>query len=122
MIKLIGQITISLKGSGKRLIPPRFNFKEYSVDEVSTWVEELDTCYDPATESIVKPISAEADNFIRHEINRCKVDFRYWAERYAKVKDKQMNLVRLNPTAVQELLLDKISKAELEAISGKTGS
>lgn len=98
-----------------------FQFKEYSIPEVEQWCIELEKIYDATTGRIVGVISTEAEAFIRHEINRCKVDFLYWATRYAKLKSKEAELVRLAPTAVQSLLLDRIGQAELDAITNKTG-
>lgn len=102
-------------------IEPNFAFQDYSIPEIEQRCIELEKIFDPADLIITQPLSIEAESFIRHEINRCKVDFLYWATRYAKLKSKNMELIRLAPTAVQNLLLDKIAKAELDSISNKTG-
>ena len=102
-------------------VDPKFEFSEISADEIADWVEKLDGIYDPTAQSLLRPLTLEEESFIRHEINRCKVDFRYWATRYARIKDKQMNLVPLIPTVVQELFLQKAAKAELDAVNGRTG-
>ncbi len=100
---------------------PSFTFRDYSIPEVEQWCVELEKIYDPLTGNLTISLPSEAESFIRNEINRCKVDFLYWATRYAKLKSKNMELVRLAPTAVQTLLLDKIANAELDAITNKTG-
>jgi hypothetical protein len=102
-------------------IDPNFDFKEYSIAEVEQRCGELEKIYDPLSGNLVQPLNAEAEAFIRHEINRCKVDFLYWATRYAKLKSKDAELIRLNPTAVQKLLIDKIGAAELAVFTEKTG-
>lgn len=94
---------------------------EYSIPEVEGWVEHLDSIYDHAADQLLRPLSTDEEAFIRHEMNRCKVDFNYWAQRYAFLKSKDMSLLRYTPTAVQKLLLDKIGKAEIDAVGGKTG-
>lgn len=105
----------------RRDFDPAFTFTDHSIDTVATWVEYLDQFYDPLKNEPIGVLPLEADAFIRHEMARCKVDFDYWARRYAFLKDKKMSLVRYNPTAVQKLLLKRISDEEWDALSGRTG-
>ncbi len=102
-------------------VDPRFEFREYSIPEVEEWCEYLASAWDESEQAITSPLNVEAEAFIRHELNRCKVDFNYWARRYAFLKDKRMSLIRYNPTAVQSLLLRRIAEEELKAVSGTTG-
>ena len=100
---------------------PGFKFVEHSTAEVDEWNAKLDSIFDPNSGNFTRQPTVEEESWIRHEISRCKVDFLYFATRYASIKDKKMDLVRLNPTAVQQILLDRIAKAELDALNGKTG-
>lgn len=105
----------------RRDIDPKFTFKEYSVEEVEARVEELAKLYNEVDGTLISAPSTEQLDWIRHEINRCKVDFLYWCTRYAFIKDKTMSLIRLNPTAVQQLALERIGKQEYDSIINKTG-
>lgn len=105
----------------RKNIDPAFDFTEYSLSEIDDRTEKLAELYDPVSETLKMPLTVEDEAFIRHEINRSKVDFRYWAARYAYLKSKDMALIRFVPTAVQELLLQRISQAELDSVSGRTG-
>jgi hypothetical protein len=100
---------------------PAFSFKEYSIAEVADRVETLEKVFDSEEGALTRPLTADEEAFIRHEINRSKGDFLYWATRYAFLKDKHASLVRLAPTAVQELLLKRIAKEEYDALYNKTG-
>lgn len=102
-------------------IDPAFEFFDYTIPQVEEWVDRLDTHWDPVEAAITKPLGVEEEAFIRHELNRCKVDFRYWATRYAMLKNKDMSLIRFKPTAVQELVLKKIEECEFDAVTGKSG-
>lgn len=100
---------------------PAFEFKEYSIPEIAERVEVLNALWDPTKNAVVRPLTIEEDSFILHENSRCKVDFRYWATRYAFLKNKEMSLIRFEPTAVQEIFLDRIEREELAAARGETG-
>lgn len=115
--KRLSNLADSIRGS----IDPGFTFIDYSIEEVAERVNHLESYFDPNSGNITKPLNVEEEAFIRNEMNRCKVDFNYWSTHYAFLKSKEMALVRFKPTAVQRLLLDRIEKAELEAVSGKTG-
>lgn len=119
--KIVDRRLSRLADAIRNSIDPKFSFVEHSIPQIEEWGAKLDTLYDPVAESLVRPLSIEEESFIRHEINRCKGDFYYWMTRYAKIKDKKMSLVRVIPTAVQELMFEKIQKAELDSIDGKTG-
>lgn len=102
-------------------IDPKFTFRDYSIPEVEEWCARLGSAYDPINETLTRSLSIDEEAFVRHEINRCKVDFLYWATRYSFLKAKDMSLIRLKPTSVQNLTLTRIAGAEFGAVSGKTG-
>lgn len=105
----------------RKNIDPAFEFKEYSIEETAEWVERLESAWDPVGANQTRQLSVEEESFIRHELNRSKADFRYWAERYAMLKNKDMSLVRFKPTAVQEVIMQKIADAEYDAVTGVSG-
>ena len=105
----------------RRSADPDFSFTEFSLSEIDERQAELDQIWDPEAGKLLRPLSPEQEIFIRHEINRCKVDFGYWLRRHCRIKSKDAELVRIVPTSVQELFLAKAAQAELEALSGQTG-
>lgn len=115
--KRLSRLAENIRGA----IDPRFDWKEYSTAEVQERVSKLADVFNPLDGSTHRPLSVDENDFIRHEINRCKVDFLYWCERYAFIKDKAMSLVRLTPTSVQRLLIARMAKAEEDAVLGKSG-
>ena len=110
-----------LADSVRRTAEPAFSFKEYSVEEVAARVEKLEAAYDRETDKLLRPLTTDEEAFIRHEIVRSKADFMYWALRYAFLKDKHASLIRFAPTAVQDLLLQRIAKEEYSALIEKSG-
>lgn len=98
-----------------------FEFRDLSTEVVDGWVARLDTIYDPATNQVKRPLSPDEESFIQHEILRCKADFRYWLTRYAWIKNKHAQLVHVQPTHVQDLLLERIASLEYKSIVLKAG-
>ena len=119
--KIIDRRLSRLADTIRRDLDPAFEFHDFSIPDVAERAESLSKLYDPTSAALIRPLSVDEEAWIRHEINRCKVDFLYWATRYAFLKTKDMSLVRLVPTAVQEVLLRKIADAEFDAINGNTG-
>lgn len=105
----------------RRDTDPAFKWIDHSIDEIAERVAYLDAFYDPIKDEQIAPLGIEETSFIQHELSRSKVDFDYWARRYAMLKDKKMSLIRYNPTAVQHLLLNRIAEEEHKALSGITG-
>ena len=85
-------------------VDPNFSFKEFSISEVEHFCAELEKIYDPLSGNLLSPLSIEGESFIRHEISRCKVDFLYWATRYAYI-DVQGTVQRFAPRKSQLLLI-----------------
>lgn len=105
----------------RKNIDPAFNFRDIPIPEVNHYIQELAPLFKSSEENLTRSLTDEETAFIRHEINRSKADFLYWAERYAMIKSKNMDLIPLTPTAVQSLLLEKIAKAEFDTIINNTG-
>lgn len=105
----------------RRSIDPRFEFRETPLSEIEARSAELEDIYDSEAEKLRRPLTRDEEAFIRHEINRSKVDFGYWAHRFAKIKTKSQELLPLTFTHVQTLLMKKIADAEIKALQGTTG-
>ncbi len=104
-----------------RKIDPAFRFIDHPIDDVDTWVENLNNLYDPLTEAPRRPLKDQEKAFIRHEIYHCKADFRYWVTRYAWIKTKSSTLERVRIWESQELVLERVANAEYSAIVEKNG-
>lgn len=76
--------------------------------------------FDPKR-GLKRPLTTEEEVFIVGELTRCKVDFRYWLERYAYIKTKEQTLTRVRLFESQEVIYDRIGKAELDGIEGRSG-
>lgn len=105
----------------RRRTNPLFDFREVPVEEVAYWVDRLDGIYDREQEVQLRPFTPEEQAFIQHELARSKVDYRYWALRYAWIKTKGQEKVRISFWESQELLLKAIAREERRALGGATG-
>ncbi len=99
---------------------PLFTFRDYSREEIDEWNEKLDAVYNPVDGSLLRTLTVDEESYIRHQILRCKADFRYWLENFCWIKGKEATLIRVSPTHVQELFLKKAADAEMRSLSGKT--
>jgi len=100
---------------------PTFTFVEHSIDEVENWVADLDDLWDVENQKLRRALKPAEQRFIAHEVLRNKADYRYWLTRYCKVKTKHQTLERVKVWDSQELILDRVAKAELGSIHGQTG-
>lgn len=105
----------------RRGIDPKFEFKEYSFKEIDDFCSQLEKCFDSENQVIIRGLNDPQADFVRHELNRCKVDFLYWLTRYCKIKNKHAELVRVRPTHVQSLFLDRVALAEKSAVLEHSG-
>jgi hypothetical protein len=86
-----------------------------TVDECRAMVRHLDGIYDPDAGRPTRDLTRDEQTFISAEILRSRVDFRYWAERYALVNKAGRALEPLYPLWVsQELVIAALAKRERE--------
>lgn len=97
-----------------------FEWRDTPVAEVKQWVKRLEGAWD-AEIGLKRPLTAEEERWILHEIHRCKADFAYWATRYAYIKTKGQELVLFRFLESQELILTKVGRAELASLEGRSG-
>lgn len=100
---------------------PMFEFQDIPVDVCVETSTRIEAKFDPKEGKLLKQLTKEDEAFMRHELARCKVDYRYWATRYAYIKTKGQEKRRIAFWESQELILKAIAKAEREALAGKTG-
>ena len=98
---------------------PEFDFHDFTPGEAAELAAGLDHAFDPAKKVQLRPLRSEEEAFVVHEINRSKVDFPFWASRYAKIKAKSQDLVPIRFNYVQELLLERIGELEEAAMRGE---
>ena len=119
--KLVERRLATMADHIRQTLDPKFEFRDIEAGVRAETVENLEKIWNPETMSLARSLNQAETEFIRHEINRSKVDFLYWCTSYAKIKDKNMNLVTLQPTSVQNLMLDRFGKAEWHSVIEKSG-
>lgn len=120
--KLITDRRLSNLADGIRAnIDPAFTFVDRTAAQIDQMCEDLAKLYNIEDNTVLRPLSISQEAWIRHEINRCKADFLYWLTNYCYIKNKHASLVKVTPTFVQELFLERIAKREWDAIVGKSG-
>jgi hypothetical protein len=67
------------------------------------------------TEVIIAGLEEDIQEYIFNELQLSKIDFRYWAARYARIVDDKSRLVTFKPWASQEDFLRVIAGLEKEA-------
>lgn len=96
----------------------KISLDRYSVDEVESWVDHLNTLR-TAEGTMKRPLKPEEAAFVRNEILLSSIDFLYWAERYAWIifdpdLGRGVGLKRFTPTQGQEHILRDIGRWEEE--------
>jgi hypothetical protein len=90
--------------------------KEHSIDEVDRWVEHFKTLVHPDSTAMnpkrVRNLNEQENLFATNEVMMCKISYRYWATRYAFIKQDKGGLARLKFWESQEMLMDTISTLE----------
>lgn len=105
----------------RKNVDPGFNFIDIPGDRRAGLVGRLNGIWNAEDGTLKRALTGEEENFIRHEITRCKGDFLYWLTNYCIIKSKHAELVKVTPTFVQELFINRIGDAERSAIIEKTG-
>jgi hypothetical protein len=91
--------------------------KEYSMNEVEDFAYQSRKIeWVPGkTEEILRTLPDAFQRYVFNEFHMCKINFRYWCERYAKIVDDRGQLVTLKPWKSQEALLDLVGEVEKAA-------
>lgn len=105
----------------RRRVDPAFSYVDIPADRREGLIARLDSLWNPLEGTLARSLHVEEEAFIRHELTRCKGDFLYWLTNYCKIKSKHAELVKVKPTTVQTMFLDRIAAEERRAISDKTG-
>lgn len=94
-----------------------FPLREYSYGEVDSFQERLrGVDWVPGqTSEILHAQPEEVQKYVFNEIQMCKVDFKYWCERYAKVLDDKGKVVPLRWWPSQQYFMSKIQEFEMDA-------
>jgi len=89
-----------------------FSFTDYTVPQIVEWTAHLESLYDQEEKELRRQLNAEEENFIREQLARCKCDYRWWAERFAKIKTKRQALELISFWESQKILLERIAELE----------
>lgn len=91
--------------------------REYNDTEVMDYAYRLKDVEWEGEEPISAIIASQPEDvqlYIFNELQRSKIDFRYWCSRYAKITDDRGKLSALKPWPSQMALLDKLAEIERE--------
>lgn len=92
--------------------------KYYTFDETLNFIDRLRDAQD-SKGNPTRPLSAEETNFIQNELLVTKVDFKYWAEKYATINVQGTGTSRMYPLLeTQQLVIDNIAELEYEIFTG----
>lgn len=90
----------------------------YPVPVCATMTARLASLWDPALKAPTRRLTPEEDAFVAGERLLCKIDFRYWAERYAMISASAAGLMRLYPLwETQELFLRELGRIQEERLA-----
>lgn len=83
-------------------------------------IAELAKAWD-AEKAVARPLTDNEQHFVLQELVRCKCDAIYFVTNYCMAKTKDQTLEPIALWESQQLLLDRIAVAELDAAEGKSG-
>lgn len=104
-----------------RVKQPHFDAPERSLAEVAEWEARLATVWNVETKTQTRPLTIEEQLYIIGEKMRCKTNFRYWAERYAKIRSESGTLIIIPLRRTQQIILRELGKLELTAAQRNDG-
>lgn len=90
---------------------PKFQFKRYSQNQIDEWNARLRSAFN--SDGIqVRNYNEEEQEFVHNELQLCKLDFKYWAERYCTISSDQGRLEKLTLRTSQQKMLDIWARLE----------
>lgn len=93
---------------------PELQSADYTPAQALAWVHRLD-----AKRTAPDTLTQEESDFIVATLARCKSDFRWWAERYAYVKTKELTKEPLVLWESQRLILQQVAAIEWRIAQGE---
>lgn len=92
---------------------------EYSVAEVSAWVDRLAGAVDDKGNP-KRPLTNEESQFIQNELILTKSSYKYWAERYCKINVAGQGIERMYPLlSSQDIIVREMGKVEHAIFKGE---
>lgn len=86
--------------------------REYALPEVDEFLSSLHDAWD-ASGNPLRPLLDQEQMFVTNELLLCKASFEYWANRYAYINRKGVELVRAVPLFdAQKLILNALAELE----------
>jgi hypothetical protein len=110
---------------GRPIFQPGFSLQYHSVSQVAQANAHFDELLCEEGEKGVewdgmqleRPLNAEETRWVINERTLCRLDFEYWATRYAFIIDYEGRLVRFNPNVAQKMALDAFSELNGEGVA-----
>lgn len=114
--KVVEATQAELEAKLRPLFPS--GFERHAVDEVQFYLERFETLFDRKGNPR-RSLTADEQRFIQHEQILVKLDFAYWAERYATISLAASSIGPMYPLwTSQRLILEKIGEVEERAYFG----
>lgn len=102
--------------SGNRVFLPGFRLQDHSISQVSQANAHLDSLreFNPETKkwSFSRAYNTEEIRWIRNERSLSRIDFVYWATRYALIQDNEGRTIRFLPNKAQTIVLSIMAEME----------
>jgi len=98
-----------------RLRIPDFEIVERTLPEIEEWEHRLASAWDSKTGKVTRALSDDEQRFVLGEKLRCKSNWRYWAEHYAKIRSESGTLITIPLRRTQQIILKKLGDLEITA-------
>lgn len=105
-----------LKEENSNLFGENFHLVCHTVPACVQAIEYLNTLVG-ADGNLIRPLNEDEIKWIRNERAICRVDFLYWATRYAFIKDWTGQMVRFSPNLAQKVIIAVMAEMELAEIA-----
>lgn len=106
-----------LESTGALAHLPNGKLVDYPIHLCHEYVERLHANWDPKTSSWREKLTPDQERFILNEQYRTRVDWRYWAERYCKIRKAGAKLEPLFPLWESQLhVLDALGRLEKQRV------
>jgi hypothetical protein len=96
-----------------RTVKRYFEPTPHSVSEVDSSVRHLDSLRDPEGGKLSRPLDEAEIAFIANERFLCRLDYLYYATRFARIKNEKGIEVRYSPRIAQRIFQDIIGEHDL---------
>lgn len=104
-----------------RLRIPDFEIVERTLPEIEEWEHRLASAWDSKTGKVTRALSDDEQRFVLGEKLQGKASWRYWAERYAKIRSESGTLITIPLRRTQQIILRELGKLEASSAERNDG-